>query len=609
MAGVLEAFVEEQLAQLGAQDVEPKSLVPYVMALLKKQVDTRDAHLDYCVEELQDFLSADSRPVVERVFTYIDGNAEAQSVLQQPYMPKRMRDDPDVGGDRKRHAAGTDAPVPVARSPAGRFGRGGSEGAERREGTPETALHRAAGAPSLPASADASVLGGAGAAGGLSGLDSLLSGIDIGQLSTALSLAQARPVAATPQAAPSLQGLAGLAGLLQQPQQQPQSQQSGLSNPLLSQLAMSLLGNQGQARTGLTGLPGLADPATAALPGFGGADGLPAVQSQAELTQVVGLRDRSRARTREAQLRRLQCILVACKVPPHLNHDKAMRQHFETFGTISTVLCNPQTGKAYVVFEENKSCRAARDSPNAVLGNRFIALYQCSEKDLADLTRCPLPASTRAAASPADKEKSQQQQKELVGLRAQLAQKAKAAAAKTEKDIQLKQEHLVVLRQEASTLQSQMSQPGLAVRTKEAIDDKFQAATDRVREAEAELRALTAKLDKYRDAQTAPAPPKPKLQGRPGAAWWGGKGANSLDVRPKTVRVVGLSDDLLKSRQLRQEFTVFGDVVDISVAGGGAEVTFRDRWHAERCFNKLRERTKSDGTAVLTLEWVTKKAA
>eukprot|EP01062_Namystynia_karyoxenos_P076668 TRINITY_DN7559_c0_g1_i1.p1 TRINITY_DN7559_c0_g1~~TRINITY_DN7559_c0_g1_i1.p1 ORF type:complete len:688 (+),score=217.15 TRINITY_DN7559_c0_g1_i1:90-2066(+) len=656
MANILEGHVAQRLAQLskergdeGGGNLEANALVPYVMALLKKHVQERDAHLNYCVEELEDFLQQDSRPFVEEIFGFLDNSPEAQSVLAQPYMPKRVRSEAaaeQTTAKRRRADPPEAAPAPAPAEAAGRFARGDSERPEGRAASP-------AAAPADPPVVDEATLNSVmpqleqllreaeqqqqqqqppppsppaqtpppqGSGGGLAGLESLitpdlLGGLTLSQLGLALGIQPPSGVQMPPpQPAPQPNALAGLAGLLR-PQSSPAPSAGGLGST--ADLAMSLLGgSQGL----LGGIPGLG-PAGAMqqqqqqFGGFG-------LGGQADLAALA--RERERSRVRDAQLRSMQCILVVCKVPPYQNHESAMRGHFSRFGEVRSVVCNPLTGKAYVVFNNMRSLRQALDCPAAVLGSRFISLYQCTERDLEELVNSPLPggkgkgsAPPRAPASPAAPsaaaERQSRAQKELNELKAQLVARAKAAEAKCAAELQAKEQQAEIIRQEVAALQGQVAQPALALATKAAIQEKVQESSERLKAAEEECAALQTKIEHYRKTQqenTVAAPTAastPKLRGPQQGGqkpWWAQKRSNVLDARTKVLRVDGLGQEALASKELKNDFRIFGEPVDLTISGTTVEVEFRERWQAEKCMKALMNRKTPAGGEPLAVEWV-----
>jgi len=86
-----------------------------------------------------------------------------------------------------------------------------------------------------------------------------------------------------------------------------------------------------------------------------------------DITRDTKERDKYRGRPNP-----FQHTLVISNITPDLNNIDKLNSHFKHFGTIINIQVKPHINKAFVQFNTHDEAEKALNSPDAVLGNRFI---------------------------------------------------------------------------------------------------------------------------------------------------------------------------------------------------------------------------------------------
>eukprot|EP01064_Diplonema_japonicum_P033705 TRINITY_DN672_c0_g1_i2.p1 TRINITY_DN672_c0_g1~~TRINITY_DN672_c0_g1_i2.p1 ORF type:complete len:274 (+),score=79.75 TRINITY_DN672_c0_g1_i2:131-952(+) len=256
------------------------------------------------------------------------------------------------------------------------------------------------------------------------------------------------------------------------------------------------------------------------------------------VSQLQQLQQKDNEKQHKKQVQRLGAILVLCKVQAHMNTETGIKMHFDKFGKVNLVLCSVTTSKAYVVFAKVSECTAAKESFEAVMGNRFIMVYPCGTSDVEDMIKIPLKPFQ--------------------------VQKSDDEIATMEKDVR-----------EAKALLEGLESQAQADPEDETMKADVEKAAATLAELQQELSALKASKASNEAVHTPVKPTEKK-------PWWATTRSNTFDNRSRKLTVSNIpeSSSLLKQKD---HFAQFGEVKTFEPSEETVIVEYSLRWQAEKC--------------------------
>eukprot|EP01114_Cavostelium_apophysatum_P015598 TRINITY_DN4283_c0_g1_i3.p1 TRINITY_DN4283_c0_g1~~TRINITY_DN4283_c0_g1_i3.p1 ORF type:complete len:705 (-),score=209.05 TRINITY_DN4283_c0_g1_i3:128-2242(-) len=337
--------------------------------------------------------------------------------------------------------------------------------------------------------------------------------------------------------------------------------------------------------------------------------------------------------------------LAIANIPADLNTIDKLNGHFKAFGTVTNIQVKPALERAFIQFSSNEEAQSALNSPEAVLGNRFIKIFwakrqypppsndkpeprpfpkRSAPESAAPFAQTPMqlqvtPKEDKAAIL-AKVQKLQKQKEEI--RRSQLDQtksildqlsKAKNMDPKDKEALMKRVQSLTntvanSIQKDANTLKKDavvtpvkapalVRQPSKEDKQKEILDrelDLLRNEPETTTENEAAGESNVEKLQKkYNSLQQVaasmgidPTSPKRKPFGTPGGR--PAKRPMALDNRTTTIVVMKIPDTI-KDEDLQQHFQTFGEVSSVSRFGSdksAALVRFADRRSAETALSK-----------------------
>jgi len=92
--------------------------------------------------------------------------------------------------------------------------------------------------------------------------------------------------------------------------------------------------------------------------------------------------------------------LLIVNIPSDLNTIEKLNSHFKQFGSIVNIQVRPQQERSFFQFSEHEEAEKALNSPEAVLGNRFIRVFWSRKNRLQEKDRRVEPEPTKAPIPP-----------------------------------------------------------------------------------------------------------------------------------------------------------------------------------------------------------------
>jgi RNA-binding protein 26 len=292
--------------------------------------------------------------------------------------------------------------------------------------------------------------------------------------------------------------------------------------------------------------------------------------------------------------------LFVTGIPAEQNTVGNLLKHFKKYGH---VVIRPFGGdKAHVLFESHGEAEKALQSPDAVMGNRFIRLYWAKEE--LDLEKMGGKYGTKKAAegleddaksSADDKPPGKPAENGISKGHAYIRPGSEKGPPKGLTDAQKVAHEKAVLALKIKQLEATVLEAKIAEQRRALAE--LEKKTGRASSAGQELKRAGSSSA---EGDNQPAGKKPKLGGTPAPAapwvkkgWAGAGGFKShlkLDNRSTVLDVLGELPTGANKEALRMHFWRFGEVVTVQVpetgssdaaAGVAAKVVFRQRHDAE----------------------------
>ncbi|PRP82319.1 second mitotic wave missing-like [Planoprotostelium fungivorum] len=331
--------------------------------------------------------------------------------------------------------------------------------------------------------------------------------------------------------------------------------------------------------------------------------------------------------------------VVVLQIPDHLNTAEGLFNHFKQFGPIVQTKPRLDGNKAYVQYENHADAIKALESPEAVLGNRFIKVFwakrpenkpnnhpnynqpnqapphyhqqphhppapvQLPPRAAMQLTNKPPPSSTTQK-SEKDKEllrvKEEKRRHQLEQTKLLLDQISKV------KDPTAKAELVTKLNQLTNTVAESIAKDSQSMKVPEKEEKKEENVSERER-LQKRLESLTniatnMGINVGDNGQTTTMATPAPLYGTPTSGYVrggygggyrgrgrGGRGGHigmTLDNRTTSLRIQPVPEDLTEGETLLNHLKTFGEVTSSHLNGNIMTVQYKNRKSAEMALNK-----------------------
>jgi hypothetical protein len=287
--------------------------------------------------------------------------------------------------------------------------------------------------------------------------------------------------------------------------------------------------------------------------------------------------------------------LIVAQLPTDKLDEMKIRAYFTKFGTISTVTVDSNLRMAEVEFDEPTSARRAWSDAAPIFDNRFVKVF-FRKKD----AEYPVPELEK----PFDIEQFKQRQCEKQRQFEEKRVKKKALDEKLKQLIDLKEKMLANFETQLKSLEEQLiANPECEADIRTRVDQiQNQMFTERITPQDiAEDKSKLEGKSLY------------ALRGRGGALRARGRGGFSpyqrptsgtynrkLDLRTRTITIKNLDDP--ENESFKRALGIFGveHVLEVAKRDFGVNVTFTDRFYAEKFFH---EKIELENMPPLDKEW------